>query len=136
MLVHGKGDKEREMPVPSDVRAALLAYLSEVGERPGPLIRSVTKPWAGVVPRTLSLYMSRWMTEAGIKQRPYDGRSGHALRRTGATEICDVSGDIRLVQSFLGHEGMGNLKFYVARAELGRLRTAMESRSNAPPAAA
>lgn len=137
MLIRGKRMKERTLPVPDEVARALRAYLAEVGERPGPLIRSVTRPWAGLSPATLSHYVRFWMRDAGVKRGPNDGRSGHSFRRTAATELLDACGDVRVVSAFLGHSNTAvTMKHYIRRAELAQIRTAMEVRDLSPPAAA
>lgn len=134
ILVRGKGGHERILPVITEVAAALDSYLAETGCKAGPLIRSEIRPWAGVEARTLSSYMRRWMYEAGIKQRAYDGKSGHALRRTAASDTLDVCGDITIVQEMLGHSDMRvTMRHYLRRKNLEQLRAAMEGRDYRHP---
>ena len=135
MLIRGKRLKERLLPVPPEVASVVRAYLAEVGERPGPLIRSVTRPWAGISPETLSHYVRHWMADAGVKRGPLDGRSGHVLRRTAATELLDACGDVRVASAFLGHSNTAvTMRHYIRRAELAQIRAAMQRRDINPAA--
>jgi site-specific recombinase XerC len=72
--------------------------------------------------------VAEWMRAAGVKRRPYDGNSAHALRHTAASDVLEVSGDLRAVQAMLGHSQLQTTSIYLRRAELGRLRDAMTGR--------
>lgn len=99
--VAGKRDDERDVPVPSYVERHLTAYLTEVGWLTGPLIRSTTQPWRGLNPNSLGKLMTKWLTEAGVKQRgsrrdlrahlSTDGRDGDHRRRRGPADRSGVA---------------------------------------------
>lgn len=129
LLVHGKGGHERVLPVPVEVAVELDRYLAQVGAVSGPLIRSHRHPSRGLDAGTISNYMSRWMAEAGVKHRPRDGVSAHALRHTAASDVLDECGDLRVVQSMLGHAQLATTSIYLRRANLGQMRSAMEGRT-------
>lgn len=127
--VVGKGSHERYVPVPRAAAEALADYLAECPATSGPLIRPVVADVVQARPLSLSAlshYMSQWMLEAGIKQAPRDGVSGHALRHTCASDVLDACGDLRAVQELLGHADLSTAAIYLRRTRLGLLRDAME----------
>lgn len=146
LLVKGKGSHERFLPVTEAVASALDRYLAETGRVAGPLIRSYVKPWAGVEARTISGLVRRWMRDAGVKGQAWDGVSAHALRHSAASDVLDRCHDVTIVQAMLGHQNAATTSRYLRRANLGKMREAMEGRSyssgeampvaHAPPLAA
>lgn len=100
--VDGKGGHQRLLPVTPGVRHMLLHYLTERGAAAGPLIRSQTRPGHGITPETLGKLVSKWMTDAGIKQ-PRDGKSAHALRHSCAENLWRHGVDLRTIAAALGH---------------------------------
>jgi integrase/recombinase XerC len=130
IVVTGKNNHERALPVPAQVAYWLDRYLEEVGIVAGSLIRSELNPVKGLSPKTLSGYLRAWMLAAGVKARPMDGRSAHALRRTAATEVADTGADLRVVQEMLGHERIETTaRHYLAHVTLAQMREAMEART-------
>lgn len=127
--VTGKGGHERDVPVIAPVTAALEAYLAEWPSSAGPLIRSTTDPTRPLCTSALSHYMVTWMYEAGIKHKPKDGVSSHALRHTCASDVLEQCGDLRVVQQMLGHRNLATTAMYLRRAQIGEMREAMEGRS-------
>jgi len=139
LRVVGKFGHERILPVSAEVAEALDGYLNEVGRVPGPLIRGRQPGTSGVSTyrrlstSTISDYVGRWMTAAGVKARSYDGKSAHGLRRTAATDVMERSGrDIQLVQAMLGHARIETTTAYLSPVPLGRMREAMAGRSYRP----
>lgn len=128
VLVKGKGSHERMLPVTEAVARALDAYLAEHGRTAGPLIRSYVRPWAGIDARTISGMVRRWMRDAGVKGRAWDGISAHALRHSAASDVLEKCADVTIVQAMLGHSNAATTSRYLRRAQLGRLREAMEGR--------
>lgn len=123
LRVCGKGGHERLLPVPVRVSSALDRYRIRVSA--GPLIRREDGR-GGLSPKTISGLMHAWMTEAGIKRGPYDGRACHSLRHTLASDIADVESDLRVLQQILGHTQLSSTQVYLRRAESAKLRTALE----------
>lgn len=124
----GKGGHERTITVPGYAARCFDAYLAEHPASVGPLFRSYTRPNQRLAISTIGHYVARWMLEAGVKQSPYDGLAGHALRRTCASELLDETGDIRTVQEVLGHAHLSSSAPYLRRLNRVRMREAMESR--------
>lgn len=69
------------------------------------------------------------MRDAGIKAGPRDGISGHALRRTCATDLLDGGAHIRQVQEVLGHASIQQTEKYLRRADAMELRPVMDGRT-------
>jgi integrase/recombinase XerD len=130
MLLTGKGGAQRFVPVPTDARAALDAYLAEHPATSGPFIRSYKRPHQPLSPGAIGHLVTQWMLEAGAKLAPWDGKSGHSLRRTAATEVLEVTGDIRAAQELLGHASLSSTAHYIRRVDLAGLRDALEARGS------
>jgi site-specific recombinase XerD len=128
LSVTGKGGHQRLVPVTEEAHKIISRYLTAVSLRAGPLVRSYRDPNVGVSARYISTLVSRWMYDAGVKQRPRDGVSGHALRHTAATDVMDTCGDPRIVQEMLGHAHLSSTERYLAKVRAERLRSAMEGR--------
>lgn len=129
LTVLGKGGHVRVLPVPPEVTVVLERYLDQTGRYGGPMIRRYDKPWLPLGTTTIWRYMARWMREAGIKGRPFDGVAPHALRHTAASDVLDKSGDLRIVQAMLGHANIATTSIYLRRARLEDMRDAMSGRS-------
>lgn len=129
-VLRGKAGHERVVPVPMEVASAVDGYLDAVGISAGPLIRSKRTPSQGVSPKTLSIYLTRWLYAAGVKARGRDGRSAHGLRRTAASDVMDRTGEIRVVQAMLGHERVETTaRHYLRPVTVEQMRQAMAGRS-------
>lgn len=131
MLVRGKGDKERVVPLGKPAQDALAAYLS-IG-RPV-LARRVSR---GDKNRTLDaktpfLFIAgggRKLTRQRIwqlvgKASAASGRhaSPHMLRHSCATHMVENGADLRTVQTILGHADISTTQVYTHLA-LDRLRS-------------
>jgi site-specific recombinase XerD len=137
VLVHGKGQRERLLPVPGPAQQALARiHVASTG----PVIRSL-RDGSGLRPVTIGKLVSDVMRRAGVKLAAWDGVSGHALRHTAASDVLDRCHDLRVVSSMLGHETLTSTSIYLRRASADQIRAAMEGRSysetaHAPPLAA
>lgn len=131
LFVRGKGGHERVLPVPDAVAHALDAYIVEAGSAYGPLIRSVraSRASCGLLPGSISNLLSIWVADAGVKVRPRDGVSAHALRHTAASDVLERCHDLRVVQQMLGHVHLSTTAIYLRQAAMGDMRTAMEGRA-------
>jgi site-specific recombinase XerD len=115
LVVRGKADNERVIPVADDVALVLAAELA--GRTAGPVI--------GVTAATLSRRVRAWLEAAGLKAGPYDGISAHALRHTAASDLYEATGDIRAVQRFLGHANVATTDRYLRAGDDAIIRAGL-----------
>jgi len=109
VLVVGKGDKERQLPYGSGVRAALAAYLARRGDTGNGrfFVNHYKEP--------LTRHAVRYM----IRSRGLDARiagvrlSPHTLRHTFAKMWLVNGGDVFSLQRMLGHSTMEMVRNYV-----------------------
>lgn len=126
MVVFGKGSKERLVPIPKLVVAAIETYLAERPCHGGLLIRSYMRPHCGVSRAYLCQLVSQWFSDAGVKTRARDGVSAHALRHTAATNLLELTGDVTLVQQLLGHSRLSSTQVYLPASRVGKLREELD----------
>lgn len=116
MLVTGKGGHQRVLPISEETLGYLRRYLAEDPVSVGPVVRTLktsSYPGRPMRPDYLSKLIARWMYAAGIKQRPHDGVSGHALRHTCATDMLRNGAHVRDVQAALGHSNLATTSRYL-----------------------
>lgn len=119
LKVLGKGDKERLVPLEAGVIAALNDWLSVRGSEPGPLLCPVRKG-GRVELRGMS---SQAIYDALLKRAEaarLPSLSPHDLRRTFASDLLDVSGDVSAVQKLLGHANVQTTMRYDRRGEVAK----------------
>jgi integrase/recombinase XerD len=130
MLVRGKGDKERVVPLGRSAQSAVTEYLAE--SRPV-LEAGKEHAAASVAARSSPLLFiargGRKLTRQRIWQmvRAASATSGraaspHMLRHSCATHMVENGADLRTVQTILGHADISTTQIYTHLA-LDRLRT-------------
>ncbi|HEV7879374.1 tyrosine recombinase XerC [Bradyrhizobium sp.] len=109
LIVTGKGNKTRMVPVLQNVLALIQAYVAMcphplpaegpvfVGARGGPLS-----------PRIIQLAMERLRGALGVP----DSATPHALRHSFATHLLTRGGDLRAIQELLGHASLSTTQIY------------------------
>lgn len=127
MLIVGKGDNERVLPVSDETWQALTAYLATGRIVGGPVIRSLRDGRSAIQPGMVGRVVSRTMLAAGVKERAYDGRSGHSCRHTAATDSLRAGAHVRDVQRMLGHVNLSSTQVYLPLV-VHDLRAAMGGR--------
>lgn len=124
ILVRGKGNKERLLPVSSQTWEALEAYLREHPLKAGPLIRSYSDPRVGITAAHVQHLVQNWLRLVGVRHG-----GGHGLRHTMATTLLrDQGADIRDVQQALGHATLQSTSVYLPFSDARRLRKVMDGR--------
>ena len=109
LVVTGKGNKTRMVPVLQNVLALIQDYVAVcphplppegpifVGARGGPLS-----------PRIIQLTMERLRGVLGLP----DSATPHALRHSFATHLLSRGGDLRAIQELLGHASLSTTQIY------------------------
>lgn len=130
LIVRGKGDHERILPVPERVRVALTDLLAECpasGHQPIIRKRYNDDP---LTANTVSSTVRRLIAESGHKLGPYDGITAHGMRAAAATAVLEATQDVRVAQELLGHSSPAVTGAYLRRAGLVPLREALANRSD------
>jgi integrase len=119
IVVHGKGGRERFVPLPAGFESRRLLRRLVAGKAQDAFLFSKDgdRPWATSTVRKL---WGRVCRKAGIADRGV-----HALRHTAATRMIEQVGDLVLVQRLLGHASIQTTARYVARGDEA-LRRAMD----------
>jgi integrase/recombinase XerD len=115
MLVRGKGDKERVVPLGRNAVEALEAYLER--GRPGLAVRAgVSRLFLSVRGAGIS---RQWVWQ--LVKRLDPRASPHVMRHSCATHMVENGADLRTVQTLLGHADISTTQVYTHLA-LGRLQ--------------
>lgn len=113
MVVSGKGQKQRLVPVSEETMRSIRKYLAAFPATTGPLLRSTVDTYKGISAGYVSRMVGRWMQDAGIKAHRYDGTAAHALRHTAATDMIKAGANVRAVQVILGHSSLATTSRYL-----------------------
>ena len=114
LVIRGKGDKERLVPVGDQARAALKAYLAERWRflHDGKTSRFLF-PSRGseghLTRRRCGQLMKELALEAGLDPARL---SPHVLRHAFASHLIDHGADLRSVQEMLGHADIATTQIY------------------------
>jgi integrase/recombinase XerD len=113
VLLRGKGDKQRLVPVGRPALAALDAYL--VRGRPALAARGRGIPAVFLNARGARLSrQSAWavLREAAARSEITAAVSPHTLRHSFATHLLEGGADVRVVQELLGHASVTTTQVY------------------------
>ena len=114
LIVLGKGNKERMVPVGEPARLALRAYLSLRGRF---LAQGETSPWlfpsrargGHLTRRRVGQLLKDLALRAGLDPGKV---SPHVLRHAFASHLLDHGADLRSVQQMLGHADISTTQIY------------------------
>lgn len=114
------------MPLPESVNQALQDWLSVRGTWAGPLLCTVRKD--GVIGQQ---GITSHAIYKALNKRGKAGKAGkvahfspHDLRRTYASQLIDVSGDISSVSKLMGHASINTTQIYDRRGEAAKRKVA------------
>ena len=118
LTVHGKGGKDRRIPVGESAREALAAYRAA---EPPPRIGDPLFPGrrGALSPRTVQRIVQRHLRRIARRAR----LSPHLLRHSFATHLLDRGAELRAVQELLGHASLSSTQVYT-HVTMDRLRAA------------
>jgi integrase/recombinase XerD len=120
LLVRGKGDKERIVPLGKGAQDALAAYIKEA--RPI-LAKGKSSPLLFLGRGGRKLTRQRvWQMVRAASAGAGRNASPHMLRHSCATHMVENGADLRTVQTILGHADISTTQVYTHMA-LDRLKT-------------
>jgi integrase/recombinase XerD len=128
MLVRGKGDKERVVPLGRAAQTALAEYLVQsrpvlAAGRRGAATSARNSPLLFLGRRARQLTRQRvWQMVRAASAASGRQASPHMLRHSCATHMVENGADLRTVQTILGHADISTTQVYTHLA-LDRLRT-------------
>lgn len=132
MLVRGKGDKERVVPLGKSAVNALSLYLKEsrgvltIGKRnQSPNVRDTPFLFIGRGGGKLTRQRV-WQMVRAASSAAGRAASPHMLRHSCATHMVENGADLRTVQTILGHSDISTTQVYTHLA-LDRLRTVYQN---------
>jgi integrase/recombinase XerD len=130
MLVRGKGDKERIVPLGKPAQDALSEYLTH--GRPELVAMQSKKPSLNAQANSPFLFIGRggrkltrqrvWQMVGAASVASGRHASPHMLRHSCATHMVENGADLRTVQTILGHADISTTQIYTHLA-LDRLRS-------------
>ncbi|MCW5876492.1 MAG: tyrosine-type recombinase/integrase [Anaerolineales bacterium] len=112
LVRHGKGRRQRTVPLSAELRRTLAAWLALRGDAPGPLLLS--QRGGRLAPRQLQRSVAEHARRARL-----DGFTPHSLRHTFVKRVVEAS-DLSTAQQLAGHEQIRTTARYAmpSQAEL------------------
>ena len=104
---HGKGEKQRDLPIGSKAVAAIkkwLEYRPETSEK----ALFTSNKGRHLSHRNIQLRLDRWCKKIGLPEHVHP----HMLRHSFASHLLESSQDIRAVQELLGHSNISTTQIY------------------------
>ncbi len=115
VLVRGKGDKERQVPLYGETMRRLREWLSVRGRWDGPLFCAINRgghmAHKGMSDEALAKMLKKRILQAGLVR----SATWHDFRRTFASNLFDQGADIVTIQGMLGHASPATTSSYDRR---------------------
>jgi integrase/recombinase XerD len=119
ILVRGKGDKERMVPLSTPARAALAGWLQhrdaaeEAGRKAGRPPSRFLFPGDGREGHLTRQYFHSLVKDTAVLAGMSPARvTPHVLRHAFATHLLAHGADLRVIQTLLGHADVGTTEIY------------------------
>ena len=109
--VHGKGKKERQVPIGRVAVEAIRLYWKRLAKPPAldePVFFASEKKRSAIYPRLVQLRLKKYLTVCGLDPT----LTPHKLRHSYATHMLDAGADLRSVQEMLGHANLTTTQVY------------------------
>ena len=117
--VHGKGHRERLVPVPERFIAPIEQWLVERGTAPGPLFVAERDSLKSITAETITRRVRGHSQKANITNA-----SPHDYRRTYGTRLLDEGADLVAVSKLMGHASISTTAIYDRRGERAKIAAA------------
>jgi integrase/recombinase XerD len=124
ILVRGKGDKERIVPLGKSAQESLSRYLAH-----GRIVLDAEKnsPWLFISKGARRITRQRvWQVVAAASLATGRHASPHMLRHSCATHMVENGADLRSVQTMLGHADISTTQIYTHVA-MDRLKSVYQN---------
>lgn len=111
VVITGKGQKQRKIPLLPIVKERLIAYLNLCPYKKmdsEPLF--ISARGNPLLPRQVQRLMQSWRKKLGFDK----STTPHALRHSFASHLLDGGGEIRTIQSLLGHASLSTTQNYTS----------------------
>jgi len=117
LVIRGKRNKERELPLSNGALDALADWLAVRGDGDGPLFPAIhrgghIKHGQRMTPQAINLMLAKRAALAGVADL-----SPHDMRRTFVSDLLDAGADISTVQRLAGHSNVTTTARYDRRGE-------------------
>lgn len=123
IVVRGKGDKERTVPLLECVREKMLHYLDVIERQNicifGEKALFLTRKGERISRSAVYRLVRKQLAEAGVQGK----KSPHVLRHTFATHLMNGGADMREIQELMGHASLQTTQVYTHNS-IARLREA------------
>lgn len=113
LLITGKGDKQRWVPINSRALCMMLDYIHTIRSQIAPQQGEDKYVFLSRRGRHLTrMFIFKFLKEAVEKAGIHKQISPHSLRHSFATELVQNGADLRAVQEMLGHESISTTEIY------------------------
>ena len=109
--VHGKGKKERQVPIGRAAVEAIRLYWERLAKSPAldeHVFFASEKKRSAIYPRLVQLRLKNYLSASGLDP----SLTPHKLRHSYATHLLDAGADLRSVQEMLGHANLTTTQVY------------------------
>lgn len=108
LVLQGKGNKSRFLPVGSKAVQALRVWLQQRSAAPEEQAMFTSKQGRRLTRRSIELRLKQWCKKKGLDQHVYP----HMFRHSFASHLLESSQDLRAVQELLGHSNISTTQVY------------------------
>ena len=127
LKVTGKGNKERVLPVSSEMMGLLLGYIADKRKNFEEFDESyllVNGKGRKLYPRYVYTIVNRYLSLVTT----IDKKSPHVLRHSFATHLMEAGTDIISIKELLGHNIIKTTNIYthVSKREIGKIRSPLD----------